>query len=154
MAVLLNGAVFCFSVILYKMIRYRIFYPLLILLAVFSFSCNRKDEDSSAGKGGNATLKITPVHHTKYIDSCRVYIKYNAVDAPSGYDDSTWAVTVNGVPVASFTELKKGSYYIFGTGWDDAQPAGASWWNVKGGIPYTITEEKEINLTLPITEDH
>ncbi|HRO42048.1 MAG TPA: hypothetical protein PL009_04405 [Flavipsychrobacter sp.] len=114
-------------------------------------SCNRKDgnDASIAGKGGNATLRITPKHHNDQIDSCKVYIKYNTLDAANTYDDSTWATQVNGVPVATFSGLKNGEYYLYGKGWDPVLMQ-----EVKGGLPHTISEDRVYELTLPVSETH
>ena len=129
--------------------RQHVFCLMSIAFLLFTISCNRKDKDEVAGKGGNAILKITPQHHGQDIDSCKVYIKYNTLDAANSYDDSAWVIQVNERPVAMFSGLKKGNYYVFGKGWDPSIVQ-----NVKGGIPYTITEEKTLEITLPVTEDH
>ncbi|MBL7682907.1 MAG: hypothetical protein JNK00_06065 [Flavipsychrobacter sp.] len=124
---------------------------LYLLFFIILLSCGRKEPEPTntdiAGKGGSATLKITPKHHSKNIDSCTIYIKYNAQDIPNSYDDSIKAVKENGKPVATFSQLKKGKYYLYGYGWDTTISN-----NVKGGIPYTITEEKVHEISLPVTE--
>jgi hypothetical protein len=122
---------------------------LILLVAASLASCEREEPVSVGGKGGNATLNVTPQHHSKNIDSCMVYIKYNTLDKPtSAYDDSAKCVIVNGKPVASFSGLKKGNYYLFGFGWDPAIVM-----NVKGGAPKQITEETVISYNLAVTED-
>lgn len=127
--------------------RYRIYVGVSLL--ALAFGCNRKDEETDvAGKGGNAILKITPKHHSQIIDSCKVYIKYNTLDATASYDDSTWALPSNG-SVAVFQGLKAGKYYIFGLGWDKSINQ-----EVRGGLPHTITEQKTYELILPVTEVH
>lgn len=125
---------------------------LLACLFLGIFSCQRKEPDPNSnrdigGKGGNATFKITPKHHGKNIDSSTVYIKYDAQDLPNSYDDSVKCIKENGKPVATFNQLKKGKYYLYGQGWDTTISN-----NVKGGIPYTISEEKTYELTLSVTE--
>lgn len=119
---------------------------LIAITACFTLtSCERKDE--LAGKGGKATLKVTPQHHGDNIDSCTIFLKYNAQDLPSEYDEQLTCVLENGKPVATFSELKPGNYYIYGSGWDpDINQA------VVGGIPYKIEEEKTYNITVPVTE--
>jgi hypothetical protein len=112
-------------------------------------ACGRKP---SAGLGGNATLVIKPVHHGLPIDSCKVYVKFNSKEAVTiDQYDLSMRVAKNYlmIPVAVFENLKKGDYYIYGEGWD---PSIFSY--VKGGMPYTISEEKEIELLLPVTEQH
>lgn len=115
----------------------------LLALSIFSTSCVRKttiDEPESkpiAGKGGLTTLSIIPQHHEKNIDSCTIYIKYNATARPATgvYDDSLMVVPLNGHPVAKFEGLKKGDYYIYGVGYDPdiAEP-------VIGGTSFTIID--------------
>jgi hypothetical protein len=113
-------------------------------------ACNRKDEETDvAGKGGNAVLKVVPKHHDDEIDSCKVYIKYNTLDVASSYDDSASVIQVNGAPVATFSGLKKGKYYLYGKGWDASISK-----EVKGGLPQTIAEDKTYELTLPVSEVH
>lgn len=126
----------------------------MLTCSLLAFSC-KKDKDTPAsedigGKGGNATLRITPQHHSKNIDSCTVYIKYNTLDKPSGnYDDSARCVLIDSMPVATFTGLKKGKYYLYGKGYDPS-----IFQTVDGGAPYTISSETTLNLNLPVTEDH
>lgn len=123
---------------------------LLSMSAMLMFTaCERDDKQTVTvgGKGGNATLKVTPQHHGDNIDSCTIYIKYNAQDKPSTYDEEVKCVMENGRPVATFTNLNKGNYYIFGKGWDPGIEQ-----EVEGGIPYTITEETTKEITVPVTE--
>lgn len=126
---------------------------LLVLLSAITLSvlsCKRPD-DNIGGKGGKATLKVTPQHHGNNIADCTIYIKYNSQTPPSdttvGYDESAVCVMEDGIPVATFTALKKGNYYILGYGWDPAVSQ-----NVKGGIPFTINEESIIKINVPVTE--
>lgn len=129
----------------------RLLSVLVLVVTMSAFSCKRPD-DNIGGKGGKAVLKVTPQHHSKNIDSCTIYIKYNAETPPSettvGYDESVVCVMENGVPIATITGLKKGKYYIYGFGWDPGVSQ-----NVKGGIPYTITEENTVSINVPVTED-
>jgi len=105
----------------------------------------------TAGPGGEAGFRITPNHNNLNIDSCLVFIKYDAAVVPKDgkYDDSTWAKPdKDGVPVASFNGLKPGNYYLFGRGWDLIRSQ-----KVKGGLPFTILEENKRaahSLVLPI----
>jgi hypothetical protein len=125
-----------------------------VILAYIAFSiqsCKGKESvpEPVAGKGGNTILKVTAKHHGKVIDSITVYIKYNTQDAATIYDDSVIAIPDGGIIKATFTNLKKGKYYLYGYGYDHSILS-----PVKGGIPYTVTEEKTIDLTLPVTETH
>ena len=125
---------------------------LVMLLAIILGSAGCKREDK-AGKGGNAVLKITPRHHNNPISDCVVYLKYNSSTPPSetteGYDEQMPVVMENGTPVATFSGLKNGKYYIYGYGFDNdiAQ-------NVKGGIPYEVTTQGTIPINVPVTETH
>jgi len=123
-------------------------YAGLMMIVVGLQACNKDDDGPSGGKGGNATLRITPKHHQPAKDSVMVYIKYNTLDKPSSYDDSARTQVIGTDTVATFTGLKKGNYYIYGYGWDPAIQQ-----NIKGGIPYVITEEVTQSLVLPVTED-
>lgn len=121
---------------------------LMSIAAMLLFAaCERKETVPVGGKGGNATLKVTPQHHGNNIDSCTIYLKYNVQDKPSSYDEEVKCVMENGKPVATFTNLNKGNYYVFGKGWDPGIEQ-----DVEGGIPYTITEETTKEITVPVTE--
>ena len=114
-------------------------------------ACKRNEPivPDSAGKGGDATLKVIPKHHGVTIDSCTVYIKYNTQDAATSYDDSVKCIPDNGVSTAIFSGLKKGNYYLYGKGWDASINL-----EVKGGLPYVISEEATLTADLPVTESH
>jgi hypothetical protein len=124
---------------------------LLFMACISVISCERKDpqtnQEDIGGKGGSATLKITSQHHGKNIDSATIYIKYNTQDKPTSYDDSMKCVIDGGKAVATFIELKKGKYYLYGKGWDKNIEN-----YVEGGIPYVISEEKTVEIVVPVTE--
>lgn len=126
-----------------------ILYTFLYVFALTMISCKKKP---SAGLGGNANLKITAFHHTAPIDSGIVYIKFNSSEAPA---DNTYDLNQpltkdsNNNSYTIFKGLKKGDYYLYAEGWD---PLIAAY--VKGGLPYTIGEEGDISLTIPVTEVH
>lgn len=112
-------------------------------------SCKKPDDSiSGGGKGGMATILVMPEHHGLYVDSCTIYIKYATSDAPANgvYDDSAGCVLNDTIPVATFPNLKKGHYYLYGVGYH----AGFAPPYVKGGIPYTVADEsvkgKEVYL--------
>lgn len=90
----------------------------------------------SGGKGGSASLTVTPEHHEQFVDSCIVYIKYATNDAPTDgvYDDSVACVKIDTTPVAIFTNLQAGSYYLLAEGYH----AGYTPPYVKGGLPHAI----------------
>jgi hypothetical protein len=122
---------------------------LLLLIVATSFSCKKK---SKAGLGGNANLKVATQHHGLIIDSCTISIKFNSLDAPSdGMYDLTQKVSKGnaGDSFTIFKGLKAGDYYVYGIGWD---PSISN--NVKGGIPYTIDNETDLSIIVPVTETH
>lgn len=121
------------------------------LALIVASSCNRTENDNTAGKGGNAAINAIPKHHNEYknIINGKVYIAYNVQDLPSKYDDSVACSYVGGVPTATFTGLKPGKYYLLGKGFDTSINQ-----DVKGGTPYTISQETTLELTIPVTETH
>lgn len=128
-----------------KQFQFLSFTAFIILVGLYA--CQKQP---SAGFGGNATLKISAKHHGSPIDSGKVYLKFNATDVPESYDAE---VSINqNAPdqgMAVFEGMKPGDYYIYATGWDPAISA-----NVKGGIPFTVEEEKTYEIILPVTEQH
>ena len=125
------------------------FFLFAIIVLASNFSCKKKP---SAGLGGNAKLKIAAKHHGITIDSCTISIKFNSLDAPSnGMYDLTQKVSkgITGESFAIFEGLKPGDYYVYGLGWD---PSISN--NVKGGIPYTIKDETDLSIIVPVTETH
>lgn len=128
---------------------------LLLAVPLLFFSCKKGTDEAPpiGGAGGLATLKITPRHHGRQIDSCMIYVKYNTLNPPpadSSYDDSARCILINGVPTATFGNLKKGNYYFFGYGWDPLlSPPQA----VRGGLPWIINEETLQSFDLPVSED-
>ena len=123
----------------------------VLLLAGLTAGCKKGEDGPIGGKGGSGTLRITPRHHTRLIDSCTVYIKYNAVDAPidGRYDDSVMCTAAGGVTVAEFSGLKKGNYYLYGFGWD---PVLVPAQHVKGGLAYMLSSDTVQNIFLQISE--
>jgi hypothetical protein len=98
------------------------------------------------GKGGLATLKITAMDDTLAIDSCKIYIKYNAVQMPIQFDDSAMCSFVDlKPPVVTFPGLKKGTYYLYAKGWNIYEST-----TVHGGMPYTIVHDTMATFTLQI----
>lgn len=118
------------------------------LLCLATLSCKR-EEKGTAGKGGNALLRCVPKHHnvSKNIINAKIYIKYNAQDAPASFDDSAACVMIDGQPMATFAGLKAGSYYLYGNGYDTSINQG-----VKGGLPFVISTETTLDIAVPVTE--
>ncbi|MCW3123680.1 MAG: hypothetical protein JWQ38_3172 [Flavipsychrobacter sp.] len=118
----------------------------VVLLVVVG--CKKPQQTTSiGGKGGTNTIAVTPEHHGEFVDTCTVYIKYNTLDAPADgiYDDSAACVQVDTIPVATFTGLKQGNYYLFGKGIHATYTPP----NVKGGLPCTISNVATVKVYLP-----
>ena len=133
------------------MMKWVIFILIIISPSLIASSCHKHSScvTSGGGVGGTGTLSVTPTHSGIYIDSCMVYIKYGTLDAPTNgvYDDSQACHLPAGdtVPVAVFTNLKAGIYYLYGVGYHATySPPG-----VKGAIPYTLCSEQAASLYLP-----
>lgn len=101
-----------------------------------------------AGKGGLATLKITAQRDSFDIDSCTVYIKYNALVSTGTFDDSASATFIDQKPPAvSFPGLKRGDYFLYVKGWDIIKSK-----IVTGSLGYTIVKDTTAtyNILLPV----
>lgn len=132
---------------------------IIVLAGILAIAACKRREDPKptgdvAGKGGSASIAVTPKHHSKYIDSCTVYLKYNTLDLPSAifdaskYDENAKCIKINdSVAVANFTSLKKGNYYMYAVGWDKNITD-----TVVGGKPLTITGDSTYHITLSVTE--
>jgi hypothetical protein len=121
---------------------------LFILVLLATAGCTKHSSTvSGGGKGGAATLVITPEHHGQFVDTCTIYIKYGTLDAPANgvYDDSTTCIIRDTTPVAVFPGLTAGEYYIFGIGYHATYTPP----NVKGGVPVTIQTADTNTLYLP-----
>jgi hypothetical protein len=120
---------------------------LFVVLISLLFGCEKKE---NAGFGGNANITLYAKHHGASIDSVTFYVKFNSNDAPSdGMYDVTKSSTIYfpGNSFATIPGLKKGDYYFYAVGWDPSVNA-----TVKGGLPYTIKEESNLNIILSVTE--
>ena len=110
-----------------------------------------------AGDGGNATLVVSPKHHSvpivstvNYKDS--VFVFFNEEELPANPTTSADMIVVGNVGESHIhvEGLKAGKYYIYATGWDPQINM-----RVVGGLPVKIkySERKdEINLDLPVVE--
>jgi len=114
-------------------------------------SCTPKNNctDTGGGKGGSATISVSPTHFGVYVDSCTIYIKYGSLNAPANgiYDDSLKCNMIDTIPTAKFTGLKSGIYYFFGKGYHTAYKA-----YVKGAVNYTMCNEHAQTLLLPTVD--
>ncbi len=130
------------------MIRKFSTYIFLCFLLFFS-ACKKK---TKAGFGGNANLKITGQHHGQIIDSITMYVLFNSSEIPENgqYDYQIKATTLGtNNSYALIKGLKSGDYYLYAQGWDPSISNA-----VKGGIPFTIDQEKDYEIIIPVTEQH
>ena len=124
----------------------------LIIVSCFAviISCKKPNGNTitGGGKGGNATIIVTPEIYDFFVDTCTIYIKYGTLDAPANgqYDDSLVCVLVNDTPVAQFKNLTVGLYYLYGVGYHSI---GGHFPNVKGAKSCTISKEAAIRLWIP-----
>ena len=135
-----------------KFARLRTMLPLAVI-AIGIFSCNRSSDNvvlpsntnPVGGKGGVANLRITPNNNGVDIDSAQVFIKYNArIDTTGKFDDSAWlSLEDQKPPIVTFTNLKRGDYYIYAKGWDVFKSQ-----TVTGSMFHTITTDTAATYSL------
>ena len=119
-----------------------------IIACLFAASCKPKSNcaGSGGGKGGSASISVSPSHYGAYVDSCTIYIKYATLNTPDNgvYDDSQKCVMADTVPIATFTGLTPGLYYFYGKGYHAAYSS-----YVKGAVNYTMCTAHTQSLLLP-----
>jgi hypothetical protein len=121
----------------------------LLACLVTTLGCHKSGTSgcpTGGGKGGTITLSVIPEHSNYFVDSCMVYIKYGTTDAPldGTYDDSAKVVLQDTTPVATFSGLSQGNYYVLGVGYHQLLSE-----RVKGGVPCTICSDANITEYLP-----
>lgn len=122
--------------------KYTLFFG---LAAMAAFASCKPD----AGLGGTAQIQMTVKHHDELIPGAQIFIQYGSKlspgASPSAYDD---VVTAGVDAMATFAELEKGDYYLFGRGYDSSIQD-----SVFGGIPISIKKKGDIVVTdIPVTE--
>ncbi len=132
------------------------------ILGLFLLSMNACKKDkaeepvtpvtSCVGDSGGTTVLIVDLkHHALQIPNDSVYpdtvwIKYNAVNAGSGFDEEK--IGVPGDTTIIFTGLKCGNYYLTASGYD--RSIGLT---VTGGIGISIAENLDtVAYTVPVVE--
>lgn len=125
------------------------------LVLISLVACKKKEAEDpivcSAGSGGTSTLVVELRHHALLIPSDSVYpdtvwIKYNAVNAGSGYDIQK--IGNSGDSNIIFNNLKCGNYFITASGYDRNIS-----FVVSGGLGITIEENKDsVFTTVAVTE--
>jgi hypothetical protein len=102
---------------------------------------------TGGGKGGSETIRATAEHSGSLLDTGTVYIKYATLDAPEDgvYDDSAVMVVVNDTPVATFSGLTTGNYYLLAK----ALHGSFSPPTVKGGKSFTASRQENDWVPIP-----
>ena len=117
---------------------------LLLTGIIIGEGCKPKSGNTitGGGKGGTYTINVTGEHHGGLLDTCKMYIKYATLDAPANgvYDDSSNALLSNGVPVASFSDLTVGNYYVLAVGYHGAYSPP----NVKGAKSFIVSGSAQV----------
>lgn len=124
-------------------------------LILFSFVAITIAACKKEGLGGQNTIVAYPKHHSTPIPGATIYIKYGTESFPGDdvtkYDASMVAEPEGGSGEihVHFENLNKGSYYLYGVGYDSTISQ-----VVKGGVPVKITSKSgETSVTVPVTED-
>lgn len=128
----------------------------LSLIVVVSFACKKKAADDPAptcvaGTGGSTTLVVVLRHHSLLIPSDSVHpdtvwIKYNAVNAGSGYDQRV--IGIPGDTSIVVGNLKCGNYFLTASGYDNSISL-----PVNGGLGIRIEENADtVVSTVPVVE--
>ncbi len=127
-------------------------YALVLLGLLVGISGCKKDK-CEAGRTGNLTLTTKMLHHSRPINGCSVFVKYNATEFP-GEDTTKYDYKVAAdfnSPFCVISNLSCGDYFIYAVGIDSLLDP--SNWVVKGGLPYsTENASGNDNLNVYITE--
>jgi hypothetical protein len=114
-----------------------------VLILLFAVMSCRKE-----GTGGKSSVSGNVKHHERLIPNAVVYIKYGAKSFPgtdvSEYDAS---VTADANAHYEFKDLRKGDYYLYGTGYDNMGGH-----TVTGGIGIELKYNKDLIADVPVTE--
>ena len=118
-------------------------FVLCLIIILTTCSGCRKE-----GTGGKSSVSGSVFHHSQPIANAIVYIKYGAKEFPgadvSVYDDHT---TVDANAKYEFSNLRKGDYFLYGVGYDNA-----IFLPVTGGIPVKLKYNKSESTDVPVTE--
>ncbi|MES2139577.1 MAG: hypothetical protein V4511_07695 [Bacteroidota bacterium] len=122
---------------------YKIAFISISVISILSFSACYKE-----GNGGKSIVNGYVSHHSHRIPGSTVYIKYGAVEFPgtdvSKYDAS---VTADATAHYEFKDLRKGEYYLYGVGYDNAIQE-----IVSGGTGVKLKYNKATTSDIPVTE--
>lgn len=100
------------------------------------------------GTGGKSSVSGSVKHHDKLIPNSVVYIKYGSTEFP-GTDVSKYDASFPTGADAhyEFKDLRKGDYYLYGFGYDNAIMG-----TVSGGVGIKLKYNKAIVTDIPVTE--
>lgn len=100
------------------------------------------------GSGGKSSVNGYVSHHGHMVANAIVYIKYDAVEFP-GADVSKYnaSVTADANGHYEFKDLRKGGYYLYGTGYDNSIME-----TVSGGTGIKLKYNKASTTDIPVTE--
>lgn len=126
----------------------KVIITILALTCMACLSACRKNKITGGGWGGNAAIRVAGQHDGRDLDSCWIFIKYNATEAPktTGFDDSAVAAVRDlGRPLAMFSHLTTGNYYLFARAYDPVYQQGAT-----GSLVVTIDRDREYDINIPM----
>lgn len=116
----------------------------LLLAGTFIAGCTRENPYIPpapypvGGKGGKATLRVTPRHHLRNLDTCVVYIYYNSKQMRSSFDDTAYVKYIDGRSMVIFDSLKRGDYFLYAKGLNyDIEDSNKT---VTGGAYFTVID--------------
>ena len=122
---------------------YKITLVSISLISLVALSACYKE-----GNGGKSVVNGFVSHHSHRVPNAIVYIKYGAIEFPgtdvSKYDAS---ITADANAHYEFKDLRKGDYYLYGVGYDNAIME-----NVSGGIGIKLKYNKTTTSDIPVTE--
>jgi hypothetical protein len=122
-----------------KIIVWSVFFITTLTL----FSCAKE------GGGGKSVIKGHVNNQAKLIPNAVVYIKYGAPEFPGSditlYDDH---VTADANANYEFRDLRKGSYYLYGVGFDRSLSR-----EIRGGIGVKLNFNKILKNDVPLSEE-
>lgn len=122
---------------------YKITLISISVISMLAFSACYKE-----GRGGKSIVNGYVSHHGHKVGNSTVYIKYDAVEFP-GTDVSKYnaSVTADANGRYEFKDLRKGVYYLYGVGYDNAIQE-----IVSGGTGVKLKYNKAATTDIPVTE--
>ena len=122
----------------------------LFIACVVAAGCTRDNDIvippdfPTGGKGGKATLRITPKHHGKNIDSCIIKLAYDAENFPNkAWDEIKTVSMIDNRPIAAFDSLAPGHYFIYAEGYDPLTDLTDGPADVYGSGSFTILDSNK-----------